>query len=110
MQRMQFDMKGIYVFTRCTGRNTTLYTLRMLLPQTSLLRSSKPLPWQNSSRMTFYSLGPVQPDTVEKVEVIVTDEERARHERMSNRPPLSEILNLHDFEVGHQNIDSNFRF
>ncbi|KAF9560964.1 hypothetical protein CPC08DRAFT_742663 [Agrocybe pediades] len=44
-------------------------------------------------------LGPVQPDTVEKVEVVITDEEKARQERMSNRPPLDEILNLHDFEA-----------
>ena len=47
-----------------------------------------------------YSLGPVEPDTVQKVEIKVTDEERARLERVSRRPPLSEILNLHDFEVG----------
>ena len=46
------------------------------------------------------SLGPVEPDTVEKVEVKITDEEKARLERFSNRPPLDEILNLHDFEVG----------
>lgn len=45
------------------------------------------------------SLGPVEPDTVEKVEIIITDEEKARLERVSNRPPLSEVLNLHDFEV-----------
>jgi len=45
------------------------------------------------------SLGPVQPDTVEKVDVRITDEEKARQERISNRPPLDEILNLHDFEV-----------
>ncbi|KAH9485579.1 Cytochrome b2, mitochondrial [Psilocybe cubensis] len=43
-------------------------------------------------------LGPVEPNTVEKVEVRITDEEMARQERMSNRPPLDEILNLHDFE------------
>lgn len=48
----------------------------------------------------FHSLGPVEPDTVEKVEVKITDEEKARLERFSNRPPLDEILNLHDFEVG----------
>lgn len=29
----------------------------------------------------------------------ITDEERARQERIAARPPLSEILNLHDFEV-----------
>ena len=50
----------------------------------------------------FHSLGPVKPDTVEKVEVIITDEEKARLERFSNRPPLDEILNLHDFEVGRR--------
>ncbi|KAJ3513974.1 hypothetical protein NLJ89_g2633 [Agrocybe chaxingu] len=44
-------------------------------------------------------LGPVEPDTVEKVEIVITDEEKARQERMSNRPPLDEILNLHDFEA-----------
>lgn len=45
------------------------------------------------------SLGPVNPDTVAKVDVVVTDEEKARQERMQQRPPLTEILNLHDFEV-----------
>ncbi|KAF5321049.1 hypothetical protein D9619_001671 [Psilocybe cf. subviscida] len=44
-------------------------------------------------------LGPVEPDTVEKVEVVITDEEKARLERVENRPPLDEILNLHDFEA-----------
>ncbi|KDR75645.1 hypothetical protein GALMADRAFT_248239 [Galerina marginata CBS 339.88] len=44
-------------------------------------------------------LGPVEPDTVEKVEITITDEEKARQERMSNRPLLDEILNLHDFEA-----------
>ncbi|KAJ7498585.1 FMN-dependent dehydrogenase-domain-containing protein [Mycena latifolia] len=43
-------------------------------------------------------LGAVEPDTVEKVVVEITDEERARQERITNRPPLDEILNLHDFE------------
>jgi L-lactate dehydrogenase (cytochrome) len=41
----------------------------------------------------------VEPDTAEKVVVEITDEEKARQERISNRPPLDEILNLHDFEV-----------
>jgi len=36
---------------------------------------------------------------VEKVQVKITDEEKARQERVANRPPLDEILNLHDFEV-----------
>ncbi len=47
----------------------------------------------------MYSLGLVDPGTVQKVEVQVTDLEKARLERVANRPPLSEILNLHDFEV-----------
>ncbi|GLB37706.1 putative conserved region in glutamate synthase [Lyophyllum shimeji] len=44
-------------------------------------------------------LGPVEPDTVERVEVEVTDEEKARLARIAARPPLSTILNLHDFEA-----------
>ncbi|KAF8162372.1 FMN-dependent dehydrogenase-domain-containing protein [Pholiota molesta] len=44
-------------------------------------------------------LGPVAPDTVQKVEVTITDEEKARQGRISQRPPLDEILNLHDFEA-----------
>ena len=37
--------------------------------------------------------------TVAKVKVEITDEEKARLKRVEARPPLSEILNLHDFEV-----------
>ncbi|KIK70452.1 hypothetical protein GYMLUDRAFT_273869 [Collybiopsis luxurians FD-317 M1] len=44
-------------------------------------------------------LGPVEPDTVEKVEVQITDEEKERLERIEQRPSLSEIINLHDFEA-----------
>ncbi|KDQ52808.1 hypothetical protein JAAARDRAFT_162334 [Jaapia argillacea MUCL 33604] len=44
-------------------------------------------------------LGPVDVGTVEKVEIVITDQEKARQERMNARPPLSEILNLHDFEA-----------
>ncbi|RPD57721.1 hypothetical protein L226DRAFT_554274 [Lentinus tigrinus ALCF2SS1-7] len=44
-------------------------------------------------------LGDVDPGTVLKVEVEVTDQEKERLERIANRPPLSEILNLHDFEA-----------
>ena len=53
----------------------------------------------NSDPCTF-SLGAVDPGTVQKVEVEVTDAEKQRLERVANRPSLSEILNLHDFEVG----------
>jgi L-lactate dehydrogenase (cytochrome) len=45
------------------------------------------------------SLGPVDLSTVAKVEVRITDEEKARLKNVEARPPLSEILNLHDFEV-----------
>ncbi|KAH7883293.1 FMN-dependent dehydrogenase-domain-containing protein [Phlebopus sp. FC_14] len=49
-------------------------------------------------------LGLVDLDTVEKVEVTITDEERARQQRIAARPPLSEILNLHDFEAIARNV------
>jgi L-lactate dehydrogenase (cytochrome) len=45
------------------------------------------------------SLGPIDPATVERIEVSISDEERDRRVRFEARPPLSEILNLHDFEV-----------
>ena len=45
------------------------------------------------------SLGPIEEGTAEKIEVKVTDEERARLQRVEARPALAEILNLHDFEV-----------
>ena len=45
------------------------------------------------------SLGPIEEGTAEKIVVKVTDEERARLQRVEARPALAEILNLHDFEV-----------
>lgn len=47
----------------------------------------------------YLSLGAVDSSTVEKVEVVITDAEKDRLARVEARPPLSEILNLHDFEV-----------
>ncbi|TBU31122.1 FMN-dependent dehydrogenase-domain-containing protein [Dichomitus squalens] len=44
-------------------------------------------------------LGSVDPETVQKVKIEVTDAEKERLERVANRPPLSEVLNLHDFEA-----------
>ncbi|TCD66741.1 hypothetical protein EIP91_000982 [Steccherinum ochraceum] len=44
-------------------------------------------------------LGRVEAGTALQVEVKVTDQEKLRQERMNARPPLSEILNLHDFEA-----------
>lgn len=46
------------------------------------------------------SLGTVDMGSVEKVEVHITDAEKARLERMENRPSLDQVLNLHDLEVG----------
>ncbi|KAK7036435.1 hypothetical protein VNI00_011632 [Paramarasmius palmivorus] len=43
-------------------------------------------------------LGPVEPETVEKVEIQITDEEKERLARAAGKPGLDEILNLHDFE------------
>lgn len=45
------------------------------------------------------SLGDVQADTVQKVEIIISDQDKARRQLFEQRPPLQEILNLHDFEV-----------
>ena len=38
-------------------------------------------------------------NTVEKVEVVITDREKERLDRFNARPMLDNILNLHDFEV-----------
>ncbi|KIM82585.1 hypothetical protein PILCRDRAFT_820450 [Piloderma croceum F 1598] len=44
-------------------------------------------------------LGSVDLATVEKVIVQITDEEKARQQRVDARPSLDAILNLHDFEA-----------
>ncbi|KAI0036141.1 FMN-dependent dehydrogenase-domain-containing protein [Vararia minispora EC-137] len=44
-------------------------------------------------------LGPVDMGTVKRVEIKITDQEKARLGRLQLRPPLDEILNLHDFEA-----------
>ena len=68
---------------------------------TSLERSSEDTPLFATVQqpLSSSSLGPVEEGTAVKVEVNVTAQERARLERVEARPPLSEILNLHDFEV-----------
>lgn len=38
-------------------------------------------------------------NTVKQVVKEITIEEKERQQRISLRPPLTEILNLHDFEV-----------
>jgi L-lactate dehydrogenase (cytochrome) len=55
----------------------------------------------SGSFVFFFSLGSVDLGTVEKVVVQITDEEKARQQRMDARPPLEGILNLHDFEVSN---------
>lgn len=45
------------------------------------------------------SLGGIDPATVTKVEKVVSEAEKQRQVLLANRPPLDEILNLHDFEV-----------
>ena len=52
-----------------------------------------------SQAQPYSSLGPVDLNTVEKVEVVITDREKERLERFNARPLLDNILNLHDFEV-----------
>jgi hypothetical protein len=44
------------------------------------------------------SLGKIDPRTITKVIKEMTPEEDARLKRVAQRPPLSECLNLHDFE------------
>ncbi|KAA1470386.1 glyoxylate dehydrogenase [Dentipellis sp. KUC8613] len=44
-------------------------------------------------------LGVVDPETVVKVVKEVTEEERRRQALVEARPPLAEVLNLHDFEA-----------
>lgn len=61
--------------------------------------SSPLLPVRVSSHAFIISLGTVEAGTVQKVEVKITEEEKARLERFELRPPLSEVLNLHDFEA-----------
>ena len=44
-------------------------------------------------------LGPVDMSTVEVAEKKLTDEDRALQHRRDNKPPLSQCLNLYDFEA-----------
>ena len=55
------------------------------------------------------SLGLVEEGTAVKVEVKVTEKEKERLQLVEARPPLSEILNLHDFEV-RRHLRSSTRF
>jgi hypothetical protein len=81
--------------TRCnhhtspTGETVSAFLPSLLCAYPDLLR-----------RFCDLSLGPVDPGSVERVEVVISDEEKARRARFDARPPLSDVLNLHDFEVG----------
>ncbi|KAI6145561.1 glyoxylate dehydrogenase [Pisolithus tinctorius] len=44
-------------------------------------------------------LGPVDPQTVVKIERVLSEEEKKRQELVASRPPIDEIVNLHDFEA-----------
>ena len=58
-----------------------------------------PLNYYIVYRAIYPRLGAVDLNTVEKVEVVIREEDKIRQERFTQRPALSEILNLHDFEV-----------
>lgn len=47
----------------------------------------------------WLSIGSIDPNAVVKIVKEVTEEDRRRQALMDARPPLDEILNLHDFEV-----------
>jgi L-lactate dehydrogenase (cytochrome) len=51
------------------------------------------------------SIGAIDPNTVVKVVKEVTEEDKRRQVLMDARPPLDEILNLHDFEVRLSSVD-----
>jgi hypothetical protein len=51
------------------------------------------------------SIGTIDPNTVVKVVKEVTEEDKRRQVLMDARPPLDEILNLHDFEVRLSSVD-----
>lgn len=51
------------------------------------------------SKSSFSSLGEIDPNTVIAVVKKVTEADQKREALLAARPPLSEILNLHDFEV-----------
>ena len=82
----------------------SLFTLPMPLQTTFLCQNSKHKHFTRLKALfltmpSFSSLGLVDSSTIEKVEVVITDAEKERLKRVENKPSLSEILNLHDFEA-----------
>jgi len=55
------------------------------------------------------SLGPVDPNSVKNVVKEISVAEKERLQRIENRPPLGELLNLHDFEVRSLGNDDTLR-
>lgn len=55
--------------------------------------------WECLKNCAGHSIGAVDINTVAKVVKQVTEEDKRRQALMDARPPLDEILNLHDFEV-----------
>ncbi len=49
--------------------------------------------------MHYRSIGAVDPNTIVKVVKQMTEEDRRRQAMLDARPPIDEILNLHDFEA-----------
>lgn len=78
-----------------------MQSLRTYLQRSSMFQFHVPLPILLGSYHThFSSLGKVDMATVQKVEIKLSDEDKRRQQLAESKPPLSEILNLHDFEAG----------
>ena len=87
----------------CSVRLTSQSTLPMQSPLTSRLANSKDryclLLSLNTHWNSSASLGVIDASTVLKVVKEVTAEEKQRQLALAARPPVENILNLHDFEV-----------
>ena len=88
------------VLTSLLARHTSLFTLLTLSPPTFPSQNSKS---NTPNRICKYtntspSLGAIDASTVAKVVKEVTEEEKRRQALVEARPPLDNIINLHDFE------------
>lgn len=84
-----------------SARHTSLFTLQMPSWTTFRSRSSALNLYPLTVRIhsSTVSIGAIDPNTVAKVVKQVTEEDKRRQAMLDARPPLDEILNLHDFEV-----------
>lgn len=89
------------VLTSLLARHTSLFTLLTLSPPTFPSQNSKSSTPNRicKSANTSPSLGAIDASTVAKVVKEVTEEEKQRQAALAARPPVENILNLHDFEV-----------